>query len=152
MDPEVAREIAHYSHREDRTSGGTLILEHIARVAAAVPAGARSVAWLHDILEHSTTGVDELRRRGLTQTESDALMLLTRQPGESFELHALRVAHATGAAGTLARTVKYADLTDHLVHDSPSATAPPRGWARRHVEAAMLRKGEVAQEEARCAV
>ena len=64
--------------------------------------------------------------------DSNALELLTRREGESYELHVLRIAHAPGAAGRLARAIKLADLDDHLAQ--PWACGdPPYGWARRHV-------------------
>jgi hypothetical protein len=137
MEAAVAREIAFYSHYGERTGSGELMLQHVERVAAAVPPGAQVVAWLHDVLEHSTTDVGELIGRGLTETEREALDLLTCAPGESFELHALRIAYAPGPAGTVARAVKLADLDDHLAHDLPSTTAPPRAWARRHMQIAV---------------
>jgi hypothetical protein len=51
---------------------------------------------------------------GLTDAEAEALELLTQTDGESFELYALRIAHASGLAGRLARAVKLAELDDHL--------------------------------------
>jgi hypothetical protein len=138
MDVAVARAIAHYSHVERRDRLGELVVEHVARVAAAVPAEARALAWLHDVLEHSPTSVAELRGQGLTVVELEALQLLTRMGDESYELYVLRVAFARCEAGRLARIVKLADLDDHIAHPWVPGR-PPYEWARRHVEFAVAR-------------
>ncbi|HKN94813.1 MAG TPA: hypothetical protein VJU60_10810 [Thermoleophilaceae bacterium] len=133
MDTSTARNIAHSIHGDQRDRTGGLMVEHLERVAAAVPPEARPVAFLHDVLEHSDTQASELEREGLTPVELAALNLLTREPDESFEIHALRIAYAKGPEGALARVVKVADIDDHLVHHGQPM--PPRayGWARRHV-------------------
>src|SRR4051794_27136277 len=114
MDATVARNIAHYSHRDTRDRFDELVVEHVERVAAIVPEKARAIAFLHDVLEQTATGRDELVANGLTDVELVALELLTRAPDESYEAYCLRIAWAPGQAGTLARAVKLADLDDHL--------------------------------------
>jgi hypothetical protein len=141
VQPEIARNIAHYSHVQRRNRHGELIVEHVARVAAMVPAEARALAWLHDVLEESPTSVAELRDQGLRPVELAALRLLTRSPGESYELHVLRIAYAGRDAGRLARMVKLADLDDHITHEWVPG-APPYEWARRHIAAAAARSGD----------
>jgi (p)ppGpp synthase/HD superfamily hydrolase len=140
MDAAVARNIAHAGHTGRRDRFGEPLIEHIERVAAAVPAEARAIAFLHDVLEHSDTTVDELTAAGLTDLERAALLLLTRDPGESYEAHTLRVAHATGAAGRLTRLVKLADLADHLSHREMPHGAPPYAWARMHIANGQARR------------
>lgn len=141
MDAVVARNIAHYSHVQKRDRHGELLVEHVARVAATVPAEARALAWLHDVLERSPTSVAELFDQGLTPVELAALRLLTRAPGESYELHVLRIAYAGRAAGRLARMVKLADLDDHIAQEWVPG-APPYEWARRHIAVAAERAGD----------
>src|SRR5947209_9153123 len=133
MDPAVARNIAHQSHARQRNRFGEPIVEHVERVAAAVGIEDRAVAFLHDVLEHSDTPPDELISLGLTVNELAALDLLTRAPGEAYELHPLRIAHATGPPGRLARRVQLADLDDHLGHASLPDNVPPYAWARMHL-------------------
>jgi hypothetical protein len=138
MDQAVARSVAHYSHVRQRDRRGVPIVEHLARVVAAVPAEAQPLAWLHDVLEHSPTTTTELCGQGLTPLELAALELLTRQAGESYELYILRIAYARGAAGRLARVVKLADLDDHMARPWVAGD-PPYAWARRHIAVGCAR-------------
>jgi hypothetical protein len=139
MEPSAARSIAYASHGDQRTRSGELLVEHLERVAASVPVEARSVAFLHDVLEHSPTSIHELEAQGVTQLELAAVRLLTRGPAESFEAHALRIAYAKGSAGRLARAVKLADIEDHLAHDQEPFSTLPYGWARRHIVTSQAR-------------
>ena len=142
MDETLARDIAHSSHRGQTTRHGLPMVDHLERVAAAVPDVARAVALLHDVLEKTDTPRDALRRRGLTPTELAALDLLTRGDGETFHRHALRIADATGPAAAIARSVKLADLDDHLGQRNGATDEPPYRWARRLTAAAQVRRGE----------
>lgn len=137
MDAEVARSIALALHAGQRTRHGEPLADHLARVAAAVPSHAVATAWLHDAFERTTATAEELRAGGLTLDELDALELLTRTSSESYELYALRIAHADGDAGDLARIVKIADLDDHVALDPPCPDAPPYRWARRKIAVAQ---------------
>jgi hypothetical protein len=93
----------------------------------------RAIAWLHDVLELTTISRAQLRACGLTVAEEHALKLLTRAADEPYEAYVLRIADATGRAGLIARTVKLADLNDHLAHNRIPWGAPPYAWARRCV-------------------
>jgi len=137
-----ASAIAHAAHRGDRDRFGELVLEHVGRVVDAVPSEAQATAWLHDVLERTDVAPAELRAAGLTAVELAALELLTRVPTEVYELYVLRIAHAPGEEGRLARCVKLADLDDHLAHEEIPLTAPPYAWARRHIVVAQLRLGD----------
>jgi len=140
VDPEIARSIAYYSHHDRRDRLGELQIEHVSRVVAAVPPTARTTAWLHDVLEHSDTPSAALREGGMTELEEEALDLLTRREDEAFELHMLRIAHAPGPAGDVARAIKIADLDDHLARSAQNPLRwelPPYAWARRHLAASM---------------
>jgi hypothetical protein len=134
-----ARNLAYAQHGERRTAAGELFVQHLERVATSVAAEARSVAYLHDILEHSDASVADLEAAGVTPVELEAVQLLTRHPDESFEAHTLRIAYATGPAGRLARMVKLADIDDHLSRGGNSASQRPYGWARCHVAASGTR-------------
>jgi hypothetical protein len=150
VDTETARSIAYYSHHGRRDRLGELQIEHVTRVVAAVPPPARTTAWLHDVLEHSDTPSAALREGGMTVVEEEALDLLTRRDDEAFELHMLRIAHAPGPAGDVARAIKIADLDDHLAQSAQDPLRwdlPPYAWARRHLSAAMDVEDAVAEVE-----
>jgi hypothetical protein len=137
--PTDSRRIAYARHGKRRNASGELIVEHLERVAASVPGEARTVAYLHDILEHTDASVAELEAEGVTPVELKAVQLLTRHPDESFEAHTLRIGHAKGPEGRLARTVKLADIDDHLSREGSVASRRPYGWARCHVAACRAR-------------
>jgi hypothetical protein len=138
MDPTDARNLAYARHGERRSRAGERIVEHLDRVAASVPDDARSVAYLHDILEHTDTSLADLETEGLAPVELEAVRLLTRPPDESFEAHTLRIAYAKGPEGRLARAVKLADIEDHVAQGNVPPDRP-YGWAWRHVAAARAR-------------
>ncbi len=65
---ETAYTIASQSHVGQRTRFGDSVIDHLKRVASAVPPDARAVALLHDLLELCPTGRWVLRGTGLTRT------------------------------------------------------------------------------------
>ncbi|MEA2403418.1 MAG: hypothetical protein QOE08_65 [Thermoleophilaceae bacterium] len=77
MDSTVASAIARRAHLGQADRFGGRMVDHVGRVAGATPPGARSVAWLHDVLERTGTNVEALRDDGLTpleEAERDALV------------------------------------------------------------------------------
>jgi hypothetical protein len=130
MEPATAHGIASQNHVGQRDRFGDPAIDHLARVAAAVPPDARATALLHDLLELCPSAGRQLAGKGLTRIELQPLELLTHAPGEPYEAYVRRIAEAPGPAGRLARIVKLADLDDHLAHPSD---APPYAWARKHL-------------------
>ena len=120
MDTAQARAIAERLHKGHRLEDGTLVLDHIARVARAASSEARAVAWLHEALEMTSVSERELIMEGLTDDELRALRLLSRISDSRSELayfgHLERIARAGGTSGWLARQVKRADLKDRCRH------------------------------------
>jgi hypothetical protein len=120
MDAARARAIAERLHEGHRQEDGTLLLDHIRRVAWSAHSEARAVAWLHEALE--TTGVTEreLLMDGLSDDQLRALRLLSRRSDSRSEAayfgHLELIARATGMSGRLARLVKIADLKDRVRH------------------------------------
>ncbi len=119
----VARRFAERVHSEALDRYGLPLLDHVRRVADAVPRQARTVAWLHETVEHAGVSQDELRAAGADADEIAAVELLTRNPEtDAYLAHVRQIANAPGRAGELARTVKRADLNDRLQHqDGPAA-------------------------------
>lgn len=116
-------------------------MEHVERVAGAVPANLRGIAYLHDVLERTDRAVEELRELALTDTELAILALLTRRPPETYRAFVMRIARADGHSGRIARAIKLADLDDHLRH-RPFKRAPAYAWARDQIVAAQLARWE----------
>ena len=133
MEPAVAHRIASRHHEGQRDRFGDPVIDHVERVAAAVPADARATALLHDLFELWPTVGPRLRADGLSPTELKALELLRHDPGEPYEVYVRRIADASGPEGRLARIVKLADLEDHLARPAIPANAPPYAWARRQL-------------------
>jgi hypothetical protein len=133
VEPGAAQRIASRQHEGQRNRFGDPVIDHVERVAAAVPPEARATALLHDLYERCPAAHRQLRGKDLTRTELEALELLTHAPDEPYEVYVRRIADAPGPAGRLARIVKLADLGDHLAHPSIPADAPPYAWAREQL-------------------
>lgn len=137
MESHVARWIARLVHAGQRNRAGEPLIDHVERVAEAVPEPLRALAYLHDVLERSEATTGDLRCYGLTDAEREALDLLTRDDGETYESYVERIAAAPGCGGEVARRVKLADLDDHLNRQTVSPAAPDYAWARRRIAAAL---------------
>src|SRR5664279_5502382 len=133
LDPRVACNISSRSYARQRDRFGEPVIEHVARVSAAVPPWARAVARLHDLLELAPMTAAELCAQGLTAGEYHTLELLTRLERQPYAAHVRRIADAPGDPGRIARAVKIADLDDHLAHRWLPPEAPPYAWARRYL-------------------
>lgn len=133
MDPAIARDFGRHRHARGLNRFGEPMVDHLERVAGAVPSEVRALAYLHDVLERSETTADDLRAIGLTRAERAVLQLLTHRPDETYETYVSRIARARGSRGRLARLIKLADLDDHLRHSHIPAGAPDYAWARRQI-------------------
>lgn len=127
----AARRIAQRAHEGQYAANGEPMIAHVGRVAAAVPPVARPVAWLHDVMEHSTVDESVLLDAGASADQCLALQLLTRDIGQDsdgpYMEHVRAIALAPGSPGRIARAVKRADLLDHISHPSirPDRWRPP---------------------------
>jgi hypothetical protein len=78
MDLARARAFAETLHAGEREPDGTPVLDHVRRVVQMVPAQARPVGWLHEVLESTGVTEQELLMQDLTADELRALRLLRR--------------------------------------------------------------------------
>jgi hypothetical protein len=136
VEPALAHTIASRHHVGQRNRFGDPVIDHVERVAAAVPAEARATALLHDLFERCPTFGRRLRAKGLSRTELEPLELVRHAAGEPYETYVRRIVDAPGPAGRVARVVKLADLADHLAHATIPVDAPPYAWAREQLLAA----------------
>jgi (p)ppGpp synthase/HD superfamily hydrolase len=116
---EQAVEIAARAHAGRVDKYGESELLHVLQVVMAVPPEARVVAALHDVLEDSELGAEDLRAAGLGEVELEAVELLTRGEDEPYAEYIDRVVTAPGEAGRLARVVKLADVRNNLARLTP---------------------------------
>lgn len=120
-----ARRLARDVHHGQVDRDGRPLIEHVERVAAAVPESARTVAFVHDVCERSGVWAGEVALLlGLDEDEREALVLLTKRDSETDLRHLRRVIRASpDAARELALVVLQADLEDHAVR-APDDEAP----------------------------
>lgn len=120
MDADRAQALAECLHHGQREAGGAPLIDHIGRVAAAVPGDARVVAWLHEVLEHTSISEEALLAEGLTTDELRALRLLTRDKSSRsntrYLAHVDQIARARGPGAGAAQGVKRADMADRALN------------------------------------
>lgn len=120
MSVAAARRVAERAHAGQVDPNGEPYISHVARVAAAVPSFARSVAWLHDALERTNIDESTLIDAGASADECHAVRILSRdldaRSDDAYLAYARTIALAGGIAGEIARAVKRADLLDHISH------------------------------------
>jgi (p)ppGpp synthase/HD superfamily hydrolase len=74
----------------------------------------KTVAWLHDVLEDTKVTADDLLQAGIHWTAVEAVVALTKLPGEDYDAYLIRV-----KANFLARQVKIKDIL-HNLSDNPT--------------------------------
>ena len=131
LDADRAQALAETLHDGQRNAGGAPLIDHVRRVATAVPQEARVVAWLHELFEHTSISEAALLMEGLTTAELRALRLLTRdtdsRSSARYLSHIELLARARGPGAGIAQSVKRADLMDRMRHPSirPDGWSPP---------------------------
>ena len=111
---EVAHAAARRIHAGQISRSGEPLIEHVERVAHALPTELRGLAYLHEVLKRADGAMEEVRELGLNEIELAVLIPLTRRPDETCRAYVMRIARADRKAGRIARAVKLADLDDHL--------------------------------------
>ena len=129
LDEDHARSLAARLHRGQRDGAGAPLIDHVARVAAAVTSDARVAAWLHEVFEYTPTSEEDLLAEGVSTEELRALRLLTRDRASRSSTrylgHVRLIADAVGPGADIARQVKHADLVDRAAHP----TGVGGGWS-----------------------
>jgi (p)ppGpp synthase/HD superfamily hydrolase len=127
-----AATLAALLHHGQVDKGGQPILHHVHRVAWSLDFyGARTLAYLHDVVEDTHCTLDDLRSLGFSKDIVDAVSALTRREGEVYGRYIERVATYDGPLASFVRDVKLADLADHLA-----------GLRRGNISPSMVRKYE----------
>ena len=110
---ETARELATHAHGAQKDKAGNPYIDHPRRVAerletAGASAQAVAAGWLHDVLEDTPTTAVDLAAVGIPTEVIDAVIAVTKRPGEPTEDYAARI-----RASALGLQVKEADLADN---------------------------------------
>lgn len=104
-----AEALATSAHHGQTDKAGKPYIEHPRRVAAKLESSeAKTVAWLHDVLEDTDISEAELRE-GFPDDVVDAVVALTKRPGQPTAEY-----YAQVRTRPLARQVKHADIHDNL--------------------------------------
>lgn len=112
----LARAIAEKAHADQVDKAGEPYIGHPAHVAASVEGDkAKAVAWLHDVVEDTSTTFDDLRAAGVDDEVLAALELLTHDKSAPYMEYVAAI-----KKNDLARTVKLADLA----HNSDLSRLP----------------------------
>jgi (p)ppGpp synthase/HD superfamily hydrolase len=113
---ELAIELAVRAHRGQRYPSPEQepFIEHPLRVMLAISGfEEQAAAVLHDVLEDTVVTVEDLREASFPSEIVDAVIALTRRPGQTYEAYIEQVAD-----DPIARGVKLADLADNLANNN----------------------------------
>ena len=111
----------HAGQTEEST--GDDYVHHLERVVALVDGNvAKTVAWLHDLLEDTTYTAHDLVNLGFDQTVVASVIRLTRVPERTT--YAQYIAQLKASGDPVALAVKLADLRDHLRPNCPARLRP----------------------------
>jgi hypothetical protein len=106
---EVAIQIAVKAHAGQRDKQGEPYITHPLRLMARVQGEpAQIVAVLHDVVEDTTTTLDDLRAAGFSEDILAALQCVTHDKHVPYADYVIRI-----AGNPIARQVKMADLEDN---------------------------------------
>lgn len=107
---ELAVELAVEAHRGQTDKYNQPYILHVLGVAGRCRStDEKIVAFLHDVVEDTSTTCDDLLTMGFDERIVQAVDCLTRRKGENYRSFVLRI-----APNPLARAVKLADLEDNM--------------------------------------
>lgn len=112
--------IAVTAHKGQVDKGGNPYILHPIRVMVSVKTiEEKIVALLHDVVEDSDITIDQLRNEGFSESTLEAVLLLTKSPGCSYEDYLRSI-----KSNSLALEIKKADLNDNLDNSRLSELTP----------------------------
>ena len=112
---ELAEAIAREAHENQKRYDGSPYIAHLERVVDSLYTyDAKVVGWLHDVMEDTTIGSEQLLDRGMQFGYVSCLLRLSHEKGTLYNHY------IEGMIGDdLAITVKIADIIDN-VSDTPT--------------------------------
>jgi (p)ppGpp synthase/HD superfamily hydrolase len=124
----LAEQIARQAHDGVTDDAGRPYIEHPTRVAARLTdPELRAAAWLHDVVEDTDWTADRLLEAGVPHRVVDAVIAVTRHPGQEDDVY-----YAQVAASSDGTAVKQADIADNTDPNRLALLKPAR---REHFEA-----------------
>lgn len=113
----LACQIARQAHAgQTRRDGVRPYIEHprdvVSRLPDDVPDEVEAVAWLHDVLEDTSTTIDDLMKVGFPERIIRAVHAISKRKGEDYDVYLARV-----KMDRIARQVKIADMLANLADD-----------------------------------
>jgi (p)ppGpp synthase/HD superfamily hydrolase len=109
----LAREAHAGQFRKDGVTPYITHPERIAKFFDEIPDFA-ATGWLHDILEDTTTTVEQLKEAGISDRVIEAVVVMTKREGENYHEYLARVKD-----NDIALYVKVRDILDNFA-DNPS--------------------------------
>jgi (p)ppGpp synthase/HD superfamily hydrolase len=101
-----AHKIAIEAHKGQKDRGGKNYIRHPEYVASLMTSDEeKAAAFLHDVLEDSPTTAQDLLDQGIPPQVVEAVQVLTKQPGESYQAYLERV-----RLNPISKKVKLGDL------------------------------------------
>jgi len=118
-------------------------VHHLEAVAAQVTGDEmKAAAWLHDIIEDTPVGPQDLWNMGFSADVVDAVLLLTHSHESSRVEYLVRVRDAEGYAGDIARAVKAADIRHNMSEERALPGHEGERMRKRYVsDLALLTEG-----------
>ena len=104
----LQRALSAYMGKVDK-AGMPYILHPLRLMARVTDPFEQAVSLLHDVIEDSDTTAEDLLNEGFPKNVVEAVVLLSRRRGESYEVFIERI-----CPHPLARKIKLADIEDNL--------------------------------------
>lgn len=135
-----ARAISVLAHEDKKDLAGRPYYRHVSRVADNFGQNNYGIAaYLHDVVEDTEWTLDQLRERGFSAAVIEAVDALTRRKGEEYMDYIERC-----AGNTIAKYVKFADLTDNMdIRRLPEITDKDVARLRKYHKAYLFLKSKI---------
>lgn len=112
---QLCRAIAEEAHAGQKRRGGEDYINHPRRVAESLSGDyARSIAWLHDVIENTNLKYQDLINKGVPEIIASAVLTLTKEPHDNYMAYIQYL-----GMSRICSKVKIADILDSL-SDAPT--------------------------------
>ena len=135
MTLESALQLVLDAHRGQRDLNGMPVVLHPLRVGMAGKTESEMiVGFLHDVVEDTDMGIEDIAKVGFGKEVVEALTLLTHEDGMPYEDYVRRIVES---GNELALAVKRNDLKDNIARND-CATEKKKGIFEKHQKALRM--------------